>query len=365
METVDFTAWVFGGTSHAHEVAVIGGGGQEGAGLDAAVRVLKAMDLPIRWRRFNLTAEDCWANNGTVPPEIVQAISECGLALMAPAARPMGSDGSSLTVDEMLLRELGLAVRRTEISTIGQGSRLHGQADFRIDLLWERPESVCSSFGRNDRPAFEASGALTEAARQIVKEAAGLAFQATRKVSIVVDRSTPNWTNAANWNEWNGLLAGGGIRDLEQISPKAFAIKAMNDPGSLDIVLCSASFGRSAGYFLGELAGGVELHASVSSGGVVAVFEPFAGEPEDRNRVGANPVAMIRASILLLDRIGEVHAAGRLRAALGELHEQGSGLAAGGGDRDWAVRFADALIRLLQGENEWAGTRRGGRAAGC
>lgn len=365
METVDFIAWVFGGTSHAHEVAVVGGGGQEEAGLDAAVRVLKAMDVPIRWRRFKLTAEDCRANNGTVPPEIVQAISECGLALMAPAARPMGSDGSSLTVGEMLRRELGLFVRRTEISSIGKSSRLHGQAGFRIDLLWERPESVCSSFGKNQRPVFEVSGALAEAARQIVKEAASLAFRAIRKVSIVVDRSTPNWTNAANWNEWNGLPAGEGISDLEQISPKAFAIKAMNDPGSLDIVLCSASFGQSAACFLGELAGSVELQASVSSGGGVALFEPFAGEPDDKNRVGANPAAMIRASILLLERVGEAYAAGRLRAALGELHESGSGLVARCGDRDWAMRFADVLIRLLHGEYEWAATRRGGLAAGC
>lgn len=365
METVDFTAWVFGGGSRPVEVAVIGGDGQEGACLDATMRVLRVMDLPIRWRRLRLTAEDCRANKGTVPRDIVQAIRECGLALKAPITRSSVNDGSSTAVDEMLRQELGLIVHRTEIGPVGKSSRLHGQSDFRIELLCERPESVYSPFGRNDRPVFESSDVLAEVARQIVSVAASLPFTATPRVAIVVDRSSPNWTNSSNWNEWKGLLAGEGISALEQISPKAFAIKAMNDPGSLDIVLCSAGFGQIAGHFLGALAGGVELQASVSSGGGVAVFEPFAEKRSDTYPVEAHPTALVRAAVLLLERVGETHAADRLRTALRGLHESGSAFIPVRGRHDSAMEFADALIRRLQGEYELAAPGRGGLAAEC
>ncbi len=365
MQTVDFTAWVFGGGSRPNQVAVIGGEGQDGACLDATMRVLTSMDLPIRWRRLKLTAEDCRANNGSVPPDILQAICDCGLALKAPLAYSMGTDGSSSTVDEMLRRELRLIVHRTEIGPVGKSSRLHGQSDFRIELLCERPESVYSSFGRNGRPVFESSDVLAEVARQIVSVAASLSFTATPRVSIVVDRSSPNWTNSSNWNEWKGLLAGEGISALEQISPKAFAIKAMNDPGSLDIVLCSAGFGQIAGHFLGSLAGGVELQAFVSSGGGVAVFEPFADERSDTYPVEANPTALVRAAVLLLERVGETHAADRLRTALRGLHESGSAFIPVRGCHDSAMEFTDALIRRLQGEYDLVVPGREGLAAGC
>ncbi|OIO88389.1 MAG: isocitrate dehydrogenase [Anaerolineae bacterium CG2_30_64_16] len=98
----------------------------------------------------------------------------------------------------------------------------------------------------------------------------------------------------------------------------AAAMWLVKDPGRFDVIVTTNLFGDILSDLAAGLVGGLGVAPSANVGaGRVAVFEPVHGSaPDIAGRGIANPVGAILSAAMLLDHLGEGHAAPRVRGAV-------------------------------------------------
>jgi homoisocitrate dehydrogenase len=95
------------------------------------------------------------------------------------------------------------------------------------------------------------------------------------------------------------------------------AMKLVKSPQSFDVLVTTNLFGDILSDEASALVGGLGVAASANLGTGTPVFEPVHGSAPDIAGHGiANPVGALLSSALMLETLGEPHAAGRLRQAV-------------------------------------------------
>ena len=96
------------------------------------------------------------------------------------------------------------------------------------------------------------------------------------------------------------------------------------------------------------LVGGLGLAPSANIGKDASIFEAVHGSaPDIAGQHIANPTAVMLASALMLDHVGEQDKANRLREALDVQLRSGEGLTADLGGSTKTMEFADNIIARL------------------
>jgi len=110
--------------------------------------------------------------------------------------------------------------------------------------------------------------------------------------------------------------------ELETVLVDAMAARMIQAPRSLDVLLASNLFGDILSDLAAVLAGGMGMAPSANvepDHDVPGIYEPVHGSAPDIAGKGvANPVACMLSGALLLEDLGHIRAAGRLRTAIAE-----------------------------------------------
>jgi isocitrate dehydrogenase (NAD+) len=96
------------------------------------------------------------------------------------------------------------------------------------------------------------------------------------------------------------------------------------------------------------LVGGLGVVPGANLGDDCAIFEAVHGSaPDIAGQNVANPTALMRAAVQMLDHIDEPEAAQRLRAAMQQVYSEGKSLTRDVGGTASTSTFADAIVAAI------------------
>jgi len=136
----------------------------------------------------------------------------------------------------------------------------------------------------------------------------------------------------------------------------AFCMSLVMDPSQFDVIVFPNLYGDIASDLAAGLVGGLGIAPGANIGKDYAVFEAVHGSaPDIAGKDIANPTAEILSAAMMLDHLGELEAAARIRAAVAAVYAEGRSLTADirratGSDAVPAScsEFTAALVRALE-----------------
>jgi len=289
--------------------------------VEATLLVLEALGAPFEWdvRQGGMAAIEKLGD--PLPAETLASIRRTKLALKGPLTTPVG--GGFRSVNVRLREEFGLFANVRPVRTVIPGQRFE-----KIDLVLVREnlEGLYVGFehyipvGDDPRAVAIGSGVNTKAgARRIIRYAFDYALKNGRKKVTVVHKA--NVLKALTGlflemgqevaKEYEGRIA------MDERIVDACAMQLVLNPWQFDVLVTTNLFGDILSDLMAGLVGGLGLAPGANIGPDAAIFEAVHGSAPDIAGKGiANPVSLLLAAGLMLEHIGRLDLAQRLRAAI-------------------------------------------------
>ena len=318
----------------------------------AALVVLEATGLSFQWdeQLAGLTAID--ACGTPLPDATVESVRRHRVALKGPLTTPVGTGFRSVNV--ALRREFQLFANVRPTSTMMPGGRFEG-----IDLVLVR-ENLEGLYigvehfvgvGDDPRAVAESMAIVTrEGCERIIRFAFEYAVaQGRRKVSIIHKANILKMVSGLFLEVGRDVAREfEGQVDWNDLIIDNTAMQMVLRPEQFDVIVTTNMFGDILSDLASGLVGGLGLSPGANIGAEAAIFEAVHGSAPDIAGQGvANPAALILASAMMLDHLGEHEQAGRVRAAVHRtiVHDEIRTRDLGGGAT--TKEFGDAVARQL------------------
>lgn len=359
----------------SHTVTLIPGDGIGPETTAAMRRVVEASGADIAWEVAEAGAH-LMAEHGTpLPASTVEAVKRNKVAIKGPITTPVGTGFRSVNV--ALRKALDLYVcLRPVLSIPGAGGRYD---DVDLVIVRENSEDLYagvefeagSAAARKLIALCEEEGAgtirpdsgisikpiSTAASERIVRYAFDYAEKHGRaRVTAVHKANIMKHTDGLFLRAARDVAAAreGGIAFDERIVD-AFCMNMVADPAQFDVVVFPNLYGDIASDLAAGLVGGLGIAPGANIGDEYAVFEAVHGSaPDIAGQNKANPTAQVLSAAMMLDHLGELEAAERIRRAVRAVYAEGACLTgdirkATGCDRPAAscTEFTDALIAAI------------------
>jgi isocitrate dehydrogenase (NAD+) len=271
------------------------------------------------------------------------------VALKGPVTTPVGSGFTSVNVG--LRKALDLYANLRPVSNLpGVRSRF---SNVDLVIVRENTEDLYSGLEHEVVPGVvESLKIITErASTRIARFAFAHASRTGRKRVTAVHKA-------------NIMKMGDGlfIRCARQVSTEypsvgydeqivdATCMHLVMRPETFDVLLLPNLYGDIVSDLCAGLIGGLGLVGAANLGSDAAVFEAVHGTaPDIAGRNIANPTALLRSAILMLDHIGEAPAARRIDAALVSVLATPVRTTRDLGGQATTSEFAHAIVQALNG----------------
>lgn len=353
-------------------VVLIKGDGIGPEVVEAARRCLEETDVEFEFVEA-LMGEDAIEEYGTpLPDETVEAVKEVGLALKGPVTTPVGSGFRSVNV--ALRKELGLYANIRPCTYVpGVESRITEPENIDLVVVRENLEDVYAGIefeqgdGANDMHRFlrgrgiEAPGdsaySLKPISRsgseRIIRHAFEYAEEHGHDAVTAVDKANIMKYTDGMFMEIAEEIAEEYSIGYRHLLVDNMAQQLVMDPEQFDVIVTQNLYGDILSDLAAGLVGGVGMVPSANVGDDIAVFASVHGTaPDIAGDNKANPSALIRSAVMLLEHIGEQEEAARLRNALFDVIENGDTVT---GDLDGSAsteEMTQAVIDRFNGEDE-------------
>lgn len=331
-------------------ITVIRGDGIGPEITDATLRALDALDCGLSYE-FASAGLAAQAQYGTLlPAQTLDSIGRHRTALKGPLTTPVGEGFSSLNVE--LRRRFDLYANvRPALSFPNTRSRYE-----RINLITvrENTEGAYRSEGQTLSADGEMAQSLIQVTRRgserIARYAFDLAVRTGRKRITIVHKANILKTTSGLFLKTARAIAADypGIEVGEMIVDNACMQLVMN-PHQFDVIVTTNLFGDILSDLCAGLVGGLGLAPGANIGTDAAIFEAVHGSAPDIAGQGiANPTALMLAAAMMLDHLGLLEAAGRLRAGITGVLEARDRLTRDLGGSASTSEFTDALVERLR-----------------
>ena len=285
------------------------------------VKVLEATGLRFRWDEELAGVAAVDATGTPLPDATVESIRKNGLALKGPLTTPVGTGFRSVNVG--LRKEFELFANVRPAKTIVPGGRF---SDVDIVLVRENLEGLYIGVehfvqvGSDPRAVAESMAIVTRVGcERIVRYAFEYAVRhGRRKVTIVHKANILKMVS--------GLFLEVGLAVAKDYEGRVAATDMIVDncamqlvmrPDQFDVLVTTNMFGDILSDEVSGLVGGLGLAPGANIGTKAAIFEAVHGSAPDIAGKGvANPSAQIFAAAMMLDHMGELDRARRIREAV-------------------------------------------------
>ncbi len=359
-----------------HSVTLIPG---DGIGIETSAamqEVVAASGAEIDWEVAEAGAQ-CMETQGTPLPEsTIEAVKRNKVAIKGPITTPVGTGFRSVNV--ALRKTLNLFVcLRPVLSLPGAGGRYEN-----VDLVIVRENSedlyAGIEFEEGTPQALELIDFIDNAGLGSIRKDSGISIKpisitATQNIvryafeyALKHGRKKVTAVHKANiMKHSDGLF----LREAREVAKEyegriefedrivdAFCMNLVIDPGQFDVVVFPNLYGDIASDLAAGLVGGLGIAPGANIGKEYAVFEAVHGSaPDIAGKNLANPTAEILSAAMMLDHLGELDAASRIRAAVRSVYADGQCLTADirratGSDLPAATcsEFTHALVDALE-----------------
>lgn len=304
-----------------YQVTLIPGDGIGPEITAATLAVLAATGIKFEWLEeiAGMTAVE---KTGTPLPEAtINSIRKTGLALKGPLTTPVGTGYRSVNVG--LRQEFQLYANVRPARSIVPGGRYE---NVDIVLVRENLEGLYVGvehyvpIGPDPRAVAEAVAIVTrEGAERIVRYAFEYALQHNRKKVTLVHKANILKAVSGLFLDVGRAVAReyeGRVASNDLIIDNC-AMQLVLRPEQFDIIVTTNLFGDILSDEISGLVGGLGLAPGANIGTNAAIFEAVHGSAPDIAGQGiANPSALILASAMMLDHIGERPLGDRIRQAV-------------------------------------------------
>ncbi len=308
-------------TDASIEATLIPGDGVGPEIVAAVTHVLDALGAPFTWDVQEGGMGGIAAHGDPLPPALLASIRRTRLALKGPLATPIG--GGYRSVNVRLREEFQLYANLRPNRTMVPGGRYE---DIDIVVVRENLEGLYVGFehyipvGDDPHGVALSSGVNTrEGSRRIARYAFEYAVRTGRKKITLVHKANVLKALTGIFLETARDVARGyeGRVEVDDRIVDACAMQLVINPWQFDMIVTTNLFGDILSDLVAGLVGGLGTAPGANIGAHAAIFEAVHGSAPDIAGQGiANPLALLQAAGLMLDHVGRVAMAARLRAAI-------------------------------------------------
>jgi isocitrate dehydrogenase (NAD+) len=334
----------------AHEITLLPGDGIGPEIAQATLRVIEAAGVALRLDEQKAGVSALEAHGEPLPQRVLDSIRRTGVALKGPLTTPSGVGFRSVNV--ALRQEFDLFANVRPVHTLMPGR----YRDVDLVLVRENTEGLYVGVehyigvGSDRKAAAESVMIVTRfGSERIVRYAFDYARRNGRsKVTLVHKANILKLTQ--------GLFLEVGREIAKQYPEIAFedriidatAMQLVLDPKRFDVLVTENMFGDILSDEIAGLVGGLGFAPAANVGSGVAIFEAVHGSAPDIAGQGvANPTALMLAACLMLDHLGETHAAARIRGAIERVWRDGVSRTRDAGGSATTAEFTDAVCAAL------------------
>ena len=288
---------------------------------EQTVRVLDATGLKFNWQHELAGVAAVDATGTPLPDATIASIRSTRLALKGPLTTPIGTGFRSVNVG--LRREFELFANVRPAKTIIPGGRFE---NVDIVLVRENLEGLYIgvehfvTIGDDPRAVGESTAVVTRVGcERIIRYAFEYAVTHNRKKVTIVHK-------ANILKMVSGLFLEVGKKIAEEYKDRIAsndmivdntAMQLVMRPEQFDVMVTTNMFGDILSDEVSGLVGGLGLAPGANIGTKAAIFEAVHGSAPDIAGKGiANPSAQMLAAAMMLDHIGELDRANRMREAV-------------------------------------------------
>ena len=332
-------------------ITVIPGDGIGPEIMRATLRVLDELKTGLQYDVVEAGVAALGKSGELLPAATLESIARHRVALKSPLTTPVGGGFSSINVELRKRFDLYANVRPA-ITFPGTKSRCDG-----IDIITvrENTEGAYLSEGQSMSADGETATALVRNTRRgatrIVRYAFDLAQRLGRKKVTAVHKANIIKTASGLFLDVAREVA----KDYPQIQFNEMIVdnccmQLVMKPEQFDVIVTTNLFGDIISDLCAGLVGGLGLAPGANIGTDAAIFEAVHGSAPDIAGKGiANPCALLLATCQMLDHLGMVEQAQRLRAAIRATLAAKDRTTPDLGGSGTTESFADALIERLRG----------------
>jgi len=303
------------------EATLIAGDGIGPEITEATLSVLAALGVAFDWDEQYGGMSAVEKAGTPLPKATSDSIRRTGLALKGPLTTPVG--GGYRSVNVALRQEFDLYANVRPVKSIVPGGRY---VDVDLVIVRENTEGLYVGLDRtfkvgNDPKALaQATSVMTrDGCRRIVRYAFEYARRNGRKKVTIVHKANILKATSGLFLETAKQIAAeyqGQIASDDKIVDNA-AMQLVINPAQFDVIVTTNLFGDILSDEASGLVGGLGLAPGANVGEQAAIFEAVHGSAPDIAGQGiANPAAQMLAAAMMLDHIGRLQEASRLRRAL-------------------------------------------------
>lgn len=332
-------------------IAVIRGDGIGPEIMDASLGVLDAMRLGLQYEFVEAGMSAMEETGELLPAATLDAIRKHRIAFKSPLTTPVGEGFTSINVALRKTFDLYANVRPA-ISFPGTKARYEN-----IDIITVRENTEGAYIGEGQSVSPDGETALLtqkvtrKGSERIVRYAFDLARRVGRKKVTVVHKA-------------NILKSTSGLflkvaREVAQQYPDIQCNEMIVDntcmqlvmrPEQFDVIVTTNLFGDIVSDLCAGLVGGLGLAPGANIGEHAAIFEAVHGSaPDIAGKNIANPCALLLAAGQMLDHLGHVDHANRLRQAIRDTLTAKDGVTPDVGGTGTTQSFAKAVAARVTG----------------
>ena len=304
-----------------YDVTLIAGDGIGPEITAQTVRVLKATGLRFNWDEELAGVAAVEATGTALPDATIESIRKNALALKGPLTTPVGTGFRSVNVG--LRKEFELFANIRPARTIMPGGRFE---NVDIVLVRENLEGLYVgvehfiAIGDDPRAVGESMAIVTRrGCERIIRYAFEYAVKHGRRKVTIVHKANILKMVSGLFLEVGRAIATeyeGRVESNDMIVDNT-AMQLVLRPEQFDVMVTTNMFGDILSDEVSGLVGGLGLAPGANIGTKAAIFEAVHGSAPDIAGKGvANPSAQMLAAAMMLDHIGELDRAQRLRDAI-------------------------------------------------
>ncbi len=289
--------------------------------VESVVAVSDALGHPFVWETAPAGLAAIATHGDPLPNSTLDSIRKTRLALKGPLTTPVGGGFKSVNVE--LRREFELFANMRPATTLIPGGRYD---NIDITLVRENLDGFYAAFehympvGDDHKAVAFSAGFNTRAGcRRIIRHAFEYALANGRKKVTVVHKANILKALTGIFLEVGHEIASQyeGRVAMDDRIVDACAMQLVLNPWQFDVIVTTNLFGDILSDLIAGLIGGLGLAPGANIGTNAAIFEAVHGSAPDIAGKGvANPVALLLATGLMLDHVGEKTSGDRLRAAI-------------------------------------------------
>jgi isocitrate dehydrogenase (NAD+) len=328
----------------AHRVILIPGDGTGPELTEATRRVLEATGAEFDWDVREAGADVMERHGGNpLPPDVLDAIRDAGVALKGPITTPVG--GGFRSVNVALRKELDLYAQvrpcktypgvRTRFEDVDLIVVRENTEDLYAGIEYERGTSEAEELIewieahggrlRNRDAGISIKPISVTGTRRIVQFAFDYARRnGRRKVTAVHKANIMKFSDGLYLHVAREVAAENSDVEFDDRIVDNMCMQLVQRPEEYDVLVLPNLYGDVVSDLCAGMIGGLGLAPGANYGESVAVFEPTHGSaPKYAGQNKVNPMAQLLSGMLMLRHLDEHEAADNLEQAIADVIREG------------------------------------------